>query len=370
MKKIKVAQIVRAPQGGIRKHVLEIVDNIDNSIFNSVLITNTNDSDSVFNKWINKNVQVIDYPIVDSPGFNDVRALMHLFKVIRTLDVDIIHGHGAKGGLYARIIGRLLRKKVIYTAHGGSLHSMHGEIKNIIYRIVEKALYYITDVLVFESKYSMNTYIKNIHVKTDKFVLNYNAIRIKLPETIKEISLDQIRIGAFGLLRKIKGHDILIEAVINLLNKGYNIELSIFGNGEEESFLESLITKSGRKDNIKIRNYCENVEEEMKKCDIVAHPSLFESFGYVPLEAMNEGITVVSSLEGGLKEVMNNGELGYCIKHLNVENLESSLEEAILDKNGRIHKYEYAKKYIRENFDFEKFIHNIEEIYTKYPITE
>lgn len=370
MKKLKVVQIVRAPQGGIRKHVLEIIDNIDNTKFESVLITNTNESDSVFNKWKNQNIQIIEYPIVDSPGFNDIRALIYLYKIIRTLNVDIIHGHGAKGGLYARIIGRLLRKKVIYTAHGGSLHKMHGVMKNIIYKIVEKALYYLTDVLVFESKYSMNTYIKNIHVKTGKFVLNYNAIRIKLPETLKEISLDQIRIGAFGLLRKIKGHDILIEAVINLLNKGYNIELTIFGNGEEQRALESLITKSGKNENIKIRNYCENVEEEIKKCDIVAHPSLFESFGYVPLEAMNEGVTVVSSLEGGLKEVMNNGELGYCIKHLSVENLESTLEEAISDKDGRLQKYEYAKKYIRQNFDFEKFIHNIEEIYTKYQITE
>ena len=45
----------------------------------------------------------------------------------RKLGVDVLHGHGAKGGAYARLAARKLKRKgsrvkAIYTPHGGSLH--------------------------------------------------------------------------------------------------------------------------------------------------------------------------------------------------------------------------------------------------------
>lgn len=365
MEKIKIVQILRAPQGGIRKHVLEIIDNLDRNKFDSFLITNINDGDIKFNDWKKNKSNVIDYPIVDNPGLNDIKALVNLYRVIKKMNVDILHGHGAKGGLYARIIGKLLGIKVIYTAHGGSLHSMHGAIKNIFYKIIECILYYLTNVLMFESKYSMEIYSKNIHRINKKFILNYNSIEINQPDRVKDINLENIKVGAFGLLRKIKGHDLLIKAISSLIKKGFNIELEIFGNGEEQNNLEELIRTLGVKDKVSIKNYCENVQAEMQKCDIIAHPSLFESFGYVPLEALNEGITVVSSLEGGLREVMNEGENGFCTPTLTVGNLESALETAILNEKLRIEKYEKSKVYIKEKFDFKNFIKTIEETYIK-----
>lgn len=365
MKKIKVLQLLRSPQGGIRKHVLEIIDNLDQNRFESILITNTKDGDTQFNKREKNEYKVIDYPIIDQPGLSDLVALYKLFKIIKNLDVDIIHGHGAKGGLYARIIGKILKKKVLYTAHGGSLHSMHGKIKNIVYQVVEKVLYYLTDKVVFESKYSQNEYCRKINKNKTKYILNYNAIVLRLPEEVKPIRSESIKIGAFGLLRKIKGHDILIEAASNLINQGYKLEVNIYGEGEERHNLQELIERRKCTEWIKIREYCENIQNEMNQCEIVVHPSRFESFGYVPIEALNEGITVVSSLEGGLSEVMDEGRNGFCPKILTIKELELAILNAIEDEAGRILKYNHAKKQLEEKFNFTNFVRNIEEIYTK-----
>ena len=58
---------------------------------------------------------------------SDIAATWRLLREVRSLDPDILHAHGAKGGAYARTIGTLLRASGsrvarIYSPHGGSLH--------------------------------------------------------------------------------------------------------------------------------------------------------------------------------------------------------------------------------------------------------
>src|SRR5690606_31619946 len=57
----------------------------------------------------------------------DILAFLRLFRRIKALHPDVLHTHGAKGGVYGRIIGTLLRVfgssvARIYCPHGGSLH--------------------------------------------------------------------------------------------------------------------------------------------------------------------------------------------------------------------------------------------------------
>jgi glycosyltransferase involved in cell wall biosynthesis len=64
---------------------------------------------------------------------------------------------------------------------------------------------------------------------------------------------------------------------------------------------------------VKIVDYSGNVLEEMLKYDFIWHPSRFESFGYVPAEAMTVGVPVIVSSVGGLKEVVDES-CGYISK--------------------------------------------------------
>jgi len=370
MKK-KIVQIVRAPVGGIRKHILTIVEGLGSEQFEMFLITNEGHGDKGYQHFLEENPQfsknVFNLNIIDKPSFFDVVNLIKIYQFIKVRDVDIIHGHGAKGGLYARIVGFVLGKTTIYTAHGGSLHRMHGKIKNIVYGLVEKFLYHLTSKLVFESKYSMIEYERRVHANSNKFHLNYNAI--ELPKNFEKLDLKPIdrtktiTIGAFGLLRKIKGHDLLIKAAKILISKGISLEVRIFGEGEERNNLESLAKDLGISKEVNIYNYTDNIFLEMKSCDIIVHPSHFESFGYVPLEAFVNGVSVVSSLKGGLSEVMQGGELGFCVKNLDIENLSMAIEECIENEALRVEKFKKAKKIISEKFSQEGFLKGIKDIY-------
>ena len=60
-------------------------------------------------------------------GPGDIASAWRTYRIIKELRPDVLHGHGAKGGVYARLFGSLLRvsrSRVarLYSPHGGSLH--------------------------------------------------------------------------------------------------------------------------------------------------------------------------------------------------------------------------------------------------------
>src|SRR3954452_76682 len=65
-------------------------------------------------------------------GASDVRAVAQVSQRAATVGADVIHGHGAKGGAYARLAarGHALR---VYTPHGGSLHYSWRSPTGILY---------------------------------------------------------------------------------------------------------------------------------------------------------------------------------------------------------------------------------------------
>lgn len=306
--KTLVIQIVRSMDGGIGKHIDAIAQALaDDDRYESALITSSQIPKNPYNHiWV--------LPISDSPGFSDLLNAFSLSRIIKSLDNKhiILHGHGAKGGLYARLMKVFFRGrvKVVYTPHGGSLHRIFGITKSMLYDAVEKLLTPLTDHFVFESKYSKNLFCQyisnNIHCS-----INFNGVNpVQNPKAVPYAPGSPLKLASFGLYRDIKGHDIAIQACALLKKQNVPFHYSIFGEGPYQPNLERLILDLGLSKEISLKGYTESPLEEMKASDIVLHPSRIESFGYVPLEAMSLKVPAITSFNGGLQDYMND-EIGY-----------------------------------------------------------
>src|SRR5262249_12712413 len=83
-------------------------------------------------------------------GFGDRRTVAKIAKLAARPEVDVLHGHGAKGGAYAQLAGRKLKRrgmkvKVVYTPHGDSLHYSPLTLSGRLYLAAERKLARITD---------------------------------------------------------------------------------------------------------------------------------------------------------------------------------------------------------------------------------
>lgn len=96
--------------------------------------------------------------------------------------------------------------------------------------------------------------------------------------------------------------------------------------------------------------------------DFVLHPSRFESFGYVPAEAMSVRFPVIVSAEGGLKEVVDE-ECGYISNDNSPESYFLIFKKLYEGDSSLALKIENGFNKVREKFSRDKMLKKIEEIY-------
>lgn len=75
------------------------------------------------------------------------------------------------------------------------------------------------------------------------------------------------------------------------------------------------------------------VLEEMRNHDILIFPSLFEGFGLVILEAMAQGLPVITTSNTGAPDVIQNGREGFIIPIRSVEAIVNSIESLDSDRH-------------------------------------
>ena len=96
-------------------------------------------------------------------GPGDIAAAWRTYRIIKELQPDVLHGHGAKGGVYARLFGSLLRvsrSRVarLYSPHGGSLHYDETTATGKFFFALERLMARFTDHLLFVSDYERRAY--------------------------------------------------------------------------------------------------------------------------------------------------------------------------------------------------------------------
>ena len=105
------------------------------------------------------------------------------------------------------------------------MHSMHK--LGFVFNFIEKILYFITSLLVFESDYSLRMFKEKVKTKSKKFIVNLNGVEVLSTESKLLQSKPLYKVASFGALRKIKAYDLIIKAIAQLKNKGMVVDLSL-----------------------------------------------------------------------------------------------------------------------------------------------
>lgn len=138
-----------------------------------------------------------------------MKALWALYRHVSGHAPDVLHGHGAKGGVFARTIGTMMRlrgRKVtrVYCPHGGSLHYDAGRIEGRIYFALERLQERFTDALVFVSDYEYAAYESKVRAPKIPARVVYNGLA---PEEFSAVTpdADAADFLFIGMLRDLKG---------------------------------------------------------------------------------------------------------------------------------------------------------------------
>jgi glycosyltransferase involved in cell wall biosynthesis len=118
----------------------------------------------------------------------------------------------------------------------------------------------------------------------------------------KEKDIDLL---AAGSLIPLKQYDIFIEAVAEIKKQIPTVKARLVGKGPEKDRLEKLIAQLGLQANITLTGELSysQVIEQMQKARIFLHPSSYEGFGVVSIEALYAGCQVISFTQPMKQEI-------------------------------------------------------------------
>jgi glycosyltransferase involved in cell wall biosynthesis len=233
-------------------------------------------------------------------GLSDIAALAHVAGRAMEVRADVVHGHGAKGGAYARLLGRE-RAIRVYTPHGGSLHYDSTSPAGCLYLGAERLLLARTELLLFESAYARAVFEAKVGKAPALAHVVHNGVAAGefAPIAAAPQATDLVFVGE---LRLLKGVDVLIEAIAALSGRGKHVSATIVGEGPDRAAFERLTSARRLSGRIRFPG-AKPAREAFALGRILIVPSRAESLPYVVLEAAAAGMPIVATRAGGIAEI-------------------------------------------------------------------
>ncbi len=353
---MRIIHVFRAPVGGLFRHVMDLVQEQasrghDVGVFCDAHFAGERNEDLLETLSRQLSLGLVRLPMHRNPHWSDVRALSGIRDFARSAKADVLHAHGSKGGLYARLGAVLGRKGPVraYTPHGGSLNYKPGTAIHRTYMAIERVLERGTDLFLFESNFIAERFRTYVCEPTglQRIVLNGLYPHEFEPVEPAHGAVDFLYIGEF---RFAKGIDTLLAAMAKLAERPQGPPtLLLVGQGPEEAALRSRVMELGLVDHVTFRKPMA-AREAFKLAQVMVVPSRFESMPYVVIEAAGARMPMISTDVGGIPEIFGT-EAGRLIPAEDVPALVAALDAAqaasradLVTSAGRL------QAYIKENF--------------------
>lgn len=238
-------------------------------------------------------------------GLNDLPAYKATKALALTHEVDVIHGHGAKGGAYGRLTARAVGQQhrsiaAFYTPHGGSLHYRPGTLAGTVFLNLERQLEPFTSGLVFESAHSEAAYAQKVRPPRCATRVIHNGLHAHEFEPILPRN-DAADVVFVGELRRLKGVDVLLRALA-LVSAKQPVRAVIVGGGPDEANFRSLAGELGLAERVTFLGP-RPAREAFALGRMLLVPSRAESFPYIVLEAAAARVPLIATAVGGIPEI-------------------------------------------------------------------
>ena len=314
--KLRIVHCFRSPVGGIFRHVRDLTE-AQVAAGHSVGIVCDSTTGGEFEEKLFNDMRpslalgVSRTPMQRHVGPGDIASVSLAYRIIKKLQPDVLHGHGAKGGVYARMFGSLLRvsrSRVarLYTAHGGSLHYDQGTATGKLFFSLERLMERFTDHILFVSDYERRTFRQKIGEPRPPNSLVYNGLRDPEFEPVPpaEGAADFLYIG---MMRDLKGPDLFIDALAQVeMRLGRTVTAAMVGDGEDLARYHAQVERLGLKDRVTFLKPMP-ARQAFALARFIVVPSRAEAMPYIVLEALAAGTTMIATAVGGIPEIFGTG---------------------------------------------------------------
>ncbi|MFC1871161.1 glycosyltransferase family 4 protein [Chloroflexota bacterium] len=290
---------------------------------------------------------------------------LQVYHKIRQLKPDVIHEQGISGLAFG--IKGFLKIPYVVSPRGTELYLASGLYRKFIIRpalsnaAVRIAL---TQNMVDEMKRIFPNEVNIIPNGVD--LARFEAYsRGDARQRLGIAEMEKI-ILCVANLRWEKGHEYLIEAMVDVSNSYPETRLFIVGDGPRREIIQNLVQNKGLNEKVVFTGFIppDMIPEYMAAADVFVLPSLTEGFPNVLLEAMAAGLPIVATRVGGVPEIVTDGQNGFLAAAKDSQQLADKISLLLKDEDIRKQLYtnniEKAKQH-----NWSKVVTALEQVYLK-----
>jgi glycosyltransferase involved in cell wall biosynthesis len=311
-RRLRIVHCFRSPVGGIFRHVRDLAE-AQTAAGHEVGIICDSSTGGDFEARLFEEIEgqlalgVRRTPMQRHVGLGDIGAAWRTLSLIRELRPDILHGHGAKGGVYSRVFGsvfRVSRSRVarIYSPHGGSLHYDANTTTGRLFFALERVMSRLTDEMFFVSQHELATFLAKVGKPPPRHEVVYNGLRPAEFEPVPTApgAADFLYIG---MMRDLKGPDLFIDALAaTAAATGRTVSAVMVGDGAD---LPRYRQQAAALPGIQVSFLpAMPAREAFGRGRFIVVPSRAEAMPYIVLEALAAGRTMIATAVGGIPEIL------------------------------------------------------------------
>ncbi len=304
--RLAILHVFRSPVGGLFRHVRDLAEGQiarghDVGMIVSSLTGGERAEEALAALAPRLSLGLTRIPMRRAPHPSDIAGAWHVRQRARATGAHVIHGHGAKGGAFARLAPLGSSAVRAYTPHGGSLHFGRGTIAGTIYLTLERILMLRETLYLFESRYSEAMFRKELGTPRGIVKSVHNGVG-KIDFEGVTPNADASDLVFLGELRDLKGVDVLLKALARLKSEGRKLTLTVAGEGPAGDELRALSASLGLNDSVSFVGAMP-ARVAFARGRIMVAPSRQESLPYVVLEAAAAGKPLITTRVGGIPEI-------------------------------------------------------------------
>lgn len=291
----------------------------------------------------------------------DVAAVASIRRIIREERVDILNTHSGRDSLLAGLAGRLSSRRpiIVRTRHLALPITSRISYRVLPHRVVTVSEY-VRRYLVGEGVPAERVVAIPTGVDTTRFSPGAATGTIR-----EELGLSPAvpLVGMVAILRKKKGHHILLDAVPDILRAVPEAVFVLAGDGPQWENVSRKIRSMGLSKKVFMLGLRRDVPNVIASLDLFVLPTLEEALGTSFLEAMAMEKPVVGTRVGGVGEVVVDGVNGCLVPPENSGELARATVALLRDGEGRRRMGIEGRKTVREKYTVEVMCGKMDALY-------
>jgi len=302
-----------------------------------------------------------------------IKSFIEIHRIIKSENPDILQVHLLKPYAMVGLLNIFYKKKLIFNYNGLFINNIYNSfLEKMIYKFAHQIinLFNAVDCAIVPSEHSKNLLLqetkifKKIKVYYNGYLQPNQATGLEsISQELENLKKQYVLIGLLARIESQKRIDRALEVLIQLLQNKVNVYFVFMGDGPLEQQMIDKANDQGIDDHCRFYGYVENAPSYLKYFDLLLLTSDWEGLPLVIWEAMANGVPIVSSDVGGVKEILESVHCGVVYDKDDVPTAVNILKN-IINKPDKLKAMGYnGKLAIKEKYTLQNFSNTIDGFY-------